>query len=168
MYGTRAGHGPATTAAAPETASALHPTQRSPRRAGARRRAAHGVFRLNAGDRSERMTPSPNRSFPAQAKGTESLRRACRLPKALPANHIRVAHHDAGADAALLMPNRGIEIHQHHAAAPGTHSPSTHPSPGTQRTGFPADESTSACASSSGRLRAQSSKPSSANSAVSG
>jgi hypothetical protein len=89
--------------------------------------------------------------------------------KTLVADHVRIAHDHARADAALLVSHRWIEIEQDNRPAVELHSEaSTQPSPGTQRTGFPARTSTSSVTSSSGRPLAQSSKPSSASCAQSG
>ena len=56
--------------------------------------------------------------------------------KALIANDVWIAHHDAGPLAMLFVPDGGIEFHQDNRASVESHSlPFTQPSPGAQRTG---------------------------------
>src|ERR1035441_7337881 len=89
--------------------------------------------------------------------------------KALVADDIRIAHHNARPHTMLFVTECGVEFHYHNRAAAELHSrPSTHPSPGTHRTALPALLSTSASRSSSGKLRVHASSPSSANSTLSG
>src|ERR1017187_3367839 len=89
--------------------------------------------------------------------------------KALVANDIWIAHHNAGPHAMLFVTERGVELHYDNRAAEELHSrSSTQPSPGTHRTALPTLLSTSASVSSSGKLRVHASSPSSANSTLSG
>src|SRR6266852_6052689 len=80
--------------------------------------------------------------------------------KALVADDVRIAHHDAGPYTMLLVTQCGVEFQHNNCAAAELHSrPSTHPSPGTHRTGLPALLSRSASVSSSGKPRIHSSRP---------
>src|ERR1035437_8121978 len=89
--------------------------------------------------------------------------------KALVADDVRVAHHDARPHTMLLAAECRVELHHDNYAATELHSrPSTQPSPGTQRIALPELRSTSASASSSGKPRVHSSSPWSASSALSG
>ena len=88
--------------------------------------------------------------------------------KALVEDNFWIAHDDAGSDATLFVSESGIEFDDY-AVAAKPHAPtSSQPSPGTHRMGVPAELSTSVSASSSGRLRNQFSRPSSAHRALSG
>src|ERR1035437_3460940 len=89
--------------------------------------------------------------------------------KTLVADDVRIAHHNAGPHTVLFVTEYGVEFHHDHCAAAELHSrPSAQPSPEIHRTGLPALLSTSASVSSSGKLRAHASSPSSASSALSG
>jgi len=65
--------------------------------------------------------------------------------KALAADDVRIAHHDAGPHTVLFVTQCGVELHHDNCAAAELHSrPSTQPSPETHRTGLPVLLSTSA------------------------
>ena len=84
----------------------------------------------------------------------------------------KVNTHFTGAQrphTTLLVPDRGIQIEENDGAAIEPHLlASTHPSPGTQRTGVPDFMSTRSAASSSGRPLAHSPNPASASCSLSG
>src|ERR1035437_7879083 len=87
--------------------------------------------------------------------------------KALVADDVRIAHHDAGPHPMLFATDRGVEFHHDNCAAADLHSrPSTQPSPGTHRTGLPARLSTSASVSFPAKPRPHSSSPCSASAAL--
>ena len=88
--------------------------------------------------------------------------------EALVGRDVRVADDDAGPLASLFVADRRIEQDENDSASIESHLAPIQPRPGTQRTETPARRSSRSDAFWSGSLMAQSSKPASASSLVSG
>src|ERR1017187_5944963 len=101
--------------------------------------------------------------------GSSRYRYHAHQRKTLVADDVWIAHHNAGPHTMLFATQGGIEFHHHHCATTEFHSClSAQPLPATHSMGLPRLLSTSASASSAGKLRVHASSPSSASSAHSG